>query len=93
MLSKQSSRFGKGTERYRNQRTSRDNPDYSIIKIGPNTKKSPGDLRRLADTQTLVRNHQQMSVWKILKGVNNNDDNKIYLVWFGFMAYQPFWVI
>ena len=25
-------------------------PDYSIIKIGPITKKNPGDLRRLAVT-------------------------------------------
>ena len=35
---------------------------YSIIKIGQNTEKSPGDLRRLAVTQTHVRNHRQKSV-------------------------------
>ena len=29
----------------------RDHPDYSITKIGHNTEKSPGDLRRLAVTQ------------------------------------------
>ena len=37
---------------------SRDYPDNSIIKIGQNTEKSPGDLRRLAVTQTPTRNHQ-----------------------------------
>ena len=30
----------------------------SIIKIGQNTKKSPGDLEELMVTQTLVKNHQ-----------------------------------
>ena len=29
------------------------------IEIGQNTEKSPGDLRRLAVTQTLVKDHQQ----------------------------------
>ena len=40
-----------------NERTSGDHPDCSIIKIGQNTEKSPGVLRRLAVTQTPVRNH------------------------------------
>ena len=30
----------------RNQRTSRDHRNYSIIKIGQNTEKDPGDLRK-----------------------------------------------
>ena len=47
----------KGTGRLENKRTSGDHPDYSIIKIGQNTEKSPEDLRRLAVTQTLNRNH------------------------------------
>ena len=34
--------------RLRNQRESRDHPGFSIIKIGQNTEKSPGDLRRFA---------------------------------------------
>ena len=34
----------KATRRRRNQRTSRDHPDYGIIKIGHNTEKIPGDL-------------------------------------------------
>ena len=35
-----------------------DCPKYSIIEIGQNTGKSPGDKRRLAVTQTPVENHQ-----------------------------------
>ena len=44
----------------KNQRTRGDHSDYSIIKIGQNTEKSPLDLRRLAVTQTPVKNHQLM---------------------------------
>ena len=40
-----------------NKRMSGDNPNYSIADIGQNTEKSPGDLKRLAVTQTPVRNH------------------------------------
>ena len=40
-----------------NKRTRGDHPDYCIIEIGQNIKKSPGDLRRLAVTQTLVKDH------------------------------------
>ena len=57
--------IGKGTGRLRNQRTSRDHPDYSITKIG----QSPGDLRRLAVTQTPVKNHLLTLVRKTLKVV------------------------
>ena len=39
-------------------RTGRDYPNDSIIENGQNTKKSPGDLRRLAVTQTPVKNYQ-----------------------------------
>ena len=35
-----------------------DHPNYSIVEIGQNSKKSPGDLRRLTVTQILVENHQ-----------------------------------
>ena len=41
-----------------NKKTIRDHPNYSVIKVRQNTEKSPGDLRRLAVTQTPVRNHQ-----------------------------------
>ena len=37
----------KGTGGFGNKGTSGDHPNYIIIKIGQNTEKSPGDLRRL----------------------------------------------
>ena len=40
-------------------------PKDSITKIDQNTEKNPGDLKRLADTQTPVRNHQLTLVLKI----------------------------
>ena len=46
-----------------------DYPNYSIGEFGQNTKKSPGDLKRLAVIQTPVENHLQMLVQKTLKGV------------------------
>ena len=49
-LSKWAGRVGDG-------RRGEDHPDYSIIKIGQNTERSPGVLRRLAVTQ-------DSSVWK-----------------------------
>ena len=33
-----------------NKRASREYPNYSIVEIDQNTEKSPGDLRRLADS-------------------------------------------
>ena len=42
-----------------NKSISGDHPNYSIVEIGQNTEKSPGDLRRLAVTQTAVENHQR----------------------------------
>ena len=47
---------------FRNKRTSGDHPNYGFDEIGQNTKKSPGDLRILAVTQTPVENHQLMLV-------------------------------
>ena len=35
-----------------------DHPNYYIIKIGPNTEKSPGDLMKLAVAQIPVKDHQ-----------------------------------
>ena len=57
-----SQKIGKGTGRFEDKRTSGDHPDYSIIKIGQNTEKSPGDLRKLAVSQTLVESHQLILV-------------------------------
>ena len=39
-------------------RVETDGPNYYIIENDMNTEKSPGDLRRLAVTQTPVENHQ-----------------------------------
>ena len=39
-------------------RTSGDHPNYYIIENGQNTEKSPGNLWRLAVTQTPVKNHR-----------------------------------
>ena len=50
-----------------NKRTSGDHPNYSIIEIDQITEKSPGDLKRLAVTQTQVRNHPLNPLWKSLK--------------------------
>ena len=40
------------------KRGSGDHPNYNIIEIGQNTEKSPGDLRRLAVSQTPIKDHQ-----------------------------------
>ena len=60
-------RVGKRARGLGNKRTSGDNPNYSMAKIGQNTEKSPGDLRRLVDTQTQVKDHQLTLMGKILK--------------------------
>ena len=57
-------RINKGTWRLRNQWASRDLADDGMIKIGQNTKKSPGDLKKLAITQIPVRNRDLTLVWK-----------------------------
>ena len=43
-----------------------DHPNNSIIGNGRNTEDSPGDLRKLAVTQTPVKNHQLTLMWKTL---------------------------
>ena len=58
-------RIGKGTGRLRNQRTSKDHPDYNI-KNNKNTEKSPWDLRGLAVTQTPFRKRQLTLISKTL---------------------------
>ena len=55
-------RIGTGTEGLGNKRTSGDHPNYSIVEIGQKTKKNPGDLKRLAATQTPVKGHQSTLV-------------------------------
>ena len=53
--------------------TSGDHPNYNIIENGQNTEKSPGDLSRLAITQSPVEDHQLMLMWK--NNYNNNNSN------------------
>ena len=53
--------------RFGSWRTCEDFPNDSIIENGQNTEKSPGDLRRVAVTQTPVKNHQLAPMWKTLK--------------------------
>ena len=60
-------RIGTGTEGLGNKRTSGDHPNYSIVEISQHTKKSPGDSRKFAVTQTLVENYQLTLEWKTLK--------------------------
>ena len=62
-------RIGKGTGKLGTKKASGDHPDYSILKSGQNIEKKPGDMGRLAVSQTLVENHQLMLVWKILKAL------------------------
>ena len=50
-----------------NKRAREDHSNYSIVEMGQNTEKSPGDLRRLAITQTPVKDRQLQLVWKPLK--------------------------
>ena len=60
-------RIIKGTGGLGNWQTSGDHPNYSIIENDKNTEKSPGDLMILAVTQTPVKDHQLMLMWKTLK--------------------------
>ncbi len=50
----------KGPGGFRSWRPSGDHPNYYIIENSQNTEKSPGDLRRLAVTQTPGKDHQLM---------------------------------
>ena len=61
-------RTGKGTGRIENHNMSGDHTNDSTVKIIQNTEKNPGDLWRLAVSQTRVKDHQLMLVWKTLKG-------------------------
>ena len=50
-----------------NQRENRNHLNYSMAEISENTQKSPGDLIRLAVTQSPVKNYQLTLVWKTRK--------------------------
>ena len=53
--------------------TSGVHPNYSIIENGQNTEKSPGDLMRLAFTQTPVKDHQMSLSEKLSRSKYNNN--------------------
>ena len=57
----------KGTGGLGSRMTSRDHTNYCIVENGQNTEKSPGDLGRLAVTQTPVKGHQLTLMRKTLK--------------------------
>ena len=46
-------------------RTSGEHPNYSIVKNGQNSEKSPGDLRRLVVTQTQMGKHKWVNINKM----------------------------
>ena len=50
--------------RFGNRRTTLDYRDYSIAEISQNTEKNTGNLKRLAVTQTSVKEHQLSMVCK-----------------------------
>ena len=54
----------KGTGGLEKKKTSGNHPNYYIIENGQDTEKSPGDLGRLAVTQTPMRNHLLKLMWK-----------------------------
>ena len=60
---------GKGAGRIGNKNTSGNHSNDSTVKIGQNTEKSPGDLGRVAVTQTPVKDHQLRLVWNTHKRV------------------------
>ena len=52
----------RGLEDLKIRDTSGEYPNYSMVEIGQNPEKSPGDLRRPAATQIFVEDHQQTLV-------------------------------
>ena len=70
-------RLGNVTGSLGNNRRSAEHPHYNVIKIVQNTEKSPEDLRRLAVTQTSVKNYQlKVMRKKTVKRVKKNYNNK-----------------
>ena len=79
-----SERRGKGTESLGNKRINEDHPNYSIIKVGQNTKESPAELKRLAITHApvkkqsdyvYVKNSQRNNNSNCINNSNNNNNN------------------
>ena len=59
--------IGTGTGGLVNKMTSGYHPNYCIVEIGQNTKKSPGGLGRFSVTQSPVEIYQLTLVLKTLK--------------------------
>ena len=59
-------RITKGTGGLGSWRTRGDHRNYYIIENSQNTKKCPGDVKRLTVTQTPVKDHQLTLMWKTL---------------------------
>ena len=63
-----------------NERSSRNHPNYSLVKICKNTEKSPEDLQRLAVAQTSVEkpsaNADVKNLHKDEKVKNNNNSQQ-----------------
>ena len=59
-----------------NKRTSGNLPNYSIIKIGQNIEKSPGNLRRLTVTQIPAKKTSANAGVKNSQKSNNNNNCK-----------------
>ena len=54
-----------------------DHPNYCLIKIGQNTEKSPGDLRRRCHSNSSEKRSANAGVKNSKKRSNNNNDNDI----------------
>ena len=52
---------------------------YSIVEIDSNTVKSPGELKRLVVTQTLVKDYEWTLLWKNRKEWNSYNSNALNL--------------
>ena len=59
--------------------------NYNIIMIGQNTEESPRDLRRLAVTQTPLRNHRLKLVWKMM--ICSDRDEAINPMWISWIVW------
>ena len=67
-----SQKLRKGAGSVGNRTTSWDHPNYRITKISLDIVESPGDLRKLAATQTPMKAHQFMLVWKLREKYNSS---------------------
>ena len=68
-------KIGERTGRLRNQKTCRDHLDYSIIKIGQKTEKSPGDLKKICCHSN---SSEKPSAYA---GVKNSQRSKIIIIY------------